>query len=441
MSIKWIKTPHKGLRYYEHPARRHGKKRDRYYSVRFKVDGHDYTYGVGWWSDGLPEEALKNDPDMGFEEYALTQLKLYKANIKAGSGPKSPKEKRIFVKEQLEQEQVEQERLDKENITFGHFMTETYLPQCKHDKKQKTYLNEEGLYRLHLAKTIGDLPFSKISAFHLERIKKDMFERSLSGRTVQYVLQLIRQAFHVARKLGVYAGDSPTRNVRWPKLDNMKLRYLTAAEAEKLLAALASRSKTLHDMALLSLHCGLRFGEAAALQWSCVNWDAGTLAILNAKAGSRIAYLTKRTKKMLEQRKRNKDDKPKNDKPDKSKSNTTDELIFKKRSGKEGPMAQASKVFNDVIDKLKFNEGVTDAKQRITFHSLRHSYATHLYESTHDLYLTQRSLGHATGEMTKRYAKMNESRLREGAEAIQKALSVGSKENDKTGRVMNLPKQ
>ncbi len=435
--IKWIKTAHRGLRYYEHPVRRHGKKKDRYYSIRFKVGGIDYDYGVGWWSDKIPEEILKNDPNMGFEEYALNQMRLYKANVKAGSGAKSPKERRKIAEEKEVQEKAEQERLEKENITFGHFMTETYLPQCQRDKKHKTYINEEGLYRLHLAETIGDLPFGKISAFHLERIKKDMTDHRLSSRTIQYVLQLTRQAFHIALKLGVYTGESPTKNIRWPKLDNMKLRYLSADEAEKLLAALAVRSKTLHDMALLSLNCGLRFGEIATLKWSCVNEDAGTLAILNAKAGSRIAYLTKRAKEMLKNRQRDVIKKAENDPNSRYKGNP-DELIFPKRSGSEGPMAQASKVFNDAVDALKLNEGITDAKQRITFHSLRHSYATHLYESTHDLYLTQRSLGHASGEMTKRYAKMNESRLREGATAIEKALATGRKA--KAGQAVNFKK-
>ena len=52
--------------------------------------------------------------------------------------------------------------------------------------------------------------------------------------------------------------------------------------------------------------------------------------------------------------------------------------------------------------------------------------------------MTQRSLGHATGEMTRRYAKMSENRLREGAEAIEKALAVGSKE--KPEQVVNFMK-
>jgi integrase len=174
------------------------------------------------------------------------------------------------------------------------------------------------------------------------------------------------------------------------------------------------------------LHCGLRFGEIAALPWSCVNFETGTLAILNAKTGSRTAYLIDRAKAMLESR-------MKNQKENKRRGR----LVFPKRSGKKGVMIQASKVFRDTIDELKLNEGITDRKQKVTFHTLRHTYATHLYESTHDLYLTQRSLGHATGTMTARYAKMSESRLREGAAALQAAFINGTK---KAGQVVNLIK-
>lgn len=107
-------------------------------------------------------------------------------------------------------------------------------------------------------------------------------------------------------------------------------------------------------------------------------------------------------------------------------------------------MAQASKVFADTVKELKLNEGVSDRKQRVTFHTLRHSFATHLYESTHDLYLTQRSLGHATGTMTARYAKMSESRLREGAAALEKAFAAnGTKQTEQdqqTVQVVNFTK-
>jgi integrase len=423
MTIQWIKTAHKGLRYYEHQNRKHGKQRDRYYAIRFKVGGKDYGYGVGWMSDGIPDAIRQEEPELGFQDYCLKLLRQYKGNVKTGAGPKSPKEKRSIEEEKKSAETAEKERTEKENVTFGDFVTTTYFPQCEHDKKKRTCVNEEVLYRRHLADTIGALPFGKIAPFHLERIKKTMSDKGMAERSIQYALQLTRQIFNTARKLGVYAGESPTNAVKWPTLDNMKLRYLSITEAE----TLAERSQSLHDAALLSLHCGLRFGEIATLTRSCWNREAGTLAILNAKTGSRTAYLTAKAKAMLESRKQG----------------NPDELIFpaRTRKGGVGVKVQSSKVFADTVKELKLNQGVTDRKQRVTFHTLRHTFATHLYESTHDLYLTQRSLGHATGTMTARYAKMSESRLREGAAALEKVFAAnGRAEEDAGQKVVNLKK-
>lgn len=411
MAAKWIKTNFPGVRYREHPTRKNGVRRDQYFTIRYKLAGKDREEGLGWASENWT--AAK----------AYERLKELKENRKSGEGPQTLAEKRKIEDKRKEADKQAQELAEKENITFGDFMTKTYLPQSQRDKKEKTYAIEEMLYRIHLAGTIGALPFGKISAFHLERIKKDMADEKKSDRTIQYVLQLTRQAFNTARKLGVYAGESPTNAVKWPRLDNMKLRYLSISEAETLLAALAAKSQSLHDLALLSLHCGLRFGEIAVLTWSCVNSEAGTLAILNAKTGSRTAYLTEKARAMLKNRKQGR----------------PDELIFPKRSGKDGTMAQASKVFADTVKELGLNQGVTDRKQKVTFNTLRHTMATHLYESTHDLYLTQRSLGHATSTMTARYAKMSESRLREGAAALEKAFTANAAK-DQTEQVVNFTK-
>ena len=137
MARHWIKTNHLGLRYFEHDTRKHGKKKDRYYAIRFRLDGQLYEYGIGWLSDGIPEAIRNEEPNLGFEDYCLKLLRQYKANVKSGTGPKSPKENRDI--EQAKREEAEQERkqAEKENVTFGQFMTGTYLPQSKKDKRAK----------------------------------------------------------------------------------------------------------------------------------------------------------------------------------------------------------------------------------------------------------------------------------------------------------------
>lgn len=412
MAIKRIKTTFKGVRYHEHETRKHGVKKDQYFSIRYKLAGRDKEEGLGWSTEGWT--AAK----------AYDRLRQLKENHKTGDGAQTLGEKRKI--EQDRREQAEEERLqaEKENITFGQFMTETYLPRCKQDKRPKTYEFENMFYKKHLADDIGGLTFPAISPFQIEKIKKTMKDKKLSPRYIQYALQIIRQVFNKANKLGIFNGESPTKAVDWPKLDNAKMRYLSIAETETLLKALIIKSQNLHDMALLSLHCGLRFGEIAGLTWSCVNLEQGTIAVLNAKTGSRTAYLTDKTAAMLKGRKRGQANEP----------------IFPKRSGSAGVIDQASRAFTRTIKEIGFNENVTDRKMHVSFHTLRHSYATHLYEGTHDLYLTQKSLGHTTSTMTQRYAKMNEKRLREGAAAIQQTFLAGQKKAEQTGQVVNFPK-
>src|SRR4030042_5826823 len=173
---KWIKTNFPGVRYREHPDKKHGVKKDQYFTIRYKLNGKDKEEGLGWASQDWT--AAK----------AYDRLKELKENQKVGAGPQKLSEKRDLEKDRREQTEVEKERTEKENITFGRFVTETYLPQCERDKKAKTHTIEEMLYRVHLAETIGDLPLGKISAFHLERIKKDMADKKKSDRNIQYVL-------------------------------------------------------------------------------------------------------------------------------------------------------------------------------------------------------------------------------------------------------------
>jgi len=47
MAAKWIGTKFKGVRYYEHPTRKHGVKKDRYLAIRYQIDGKRIEEGIG----------------------------------------------------------------------------------------------------------------------------------------------------------------------------------------------------------------------------------------------------------------------------------------------------------------------------------------------------------------------------------------------------------
>lgn len=70
----------------------------------------------------------------------------------------------------------------------------------------------------------------------------------------------------MARRDGLVSGDTPTRAINKPKVDNRRVRFLSHKEAETLLKALQEKDAVAYNMALLSLHTGLRMGEITGLK-------------------------------------------------------------------------------------------------------------------------------------------------------------------------------
>ncbi len=102
------------------------------------------------------------------------------------------------------------------------------------------------------------------------------------------------------------------------------------------------------------------------------------------------------------------------------------QLIFPGRQGK--PSTQISQKFREVVNKL-FNQGVTDRRARVTFHTCRHTCASWMVKQGISLYLVQKVLGHSTIQVTERYAHLAPDQLQFAANAIDRALSEHRKEN------------
>lgn len=245
-----------------------------------------------------------------------------------------------------------------------------------------------------------------ISPLDLERVKKAMSDAGRAPRSIQYCLAVVRQVFNLARRLGLFHGDPPTSKVKIPKNDNRRLRFLTREEAADLLAALAQVSPELADMALLSLHTGMRAGEIFSLTWGDVNLAHGMLTLRDTKSGrNRHANLTSMAIAMLSDRERGE----------------PDGLVFPARSG--GDRVQISQAFRRVVDDLGLNPGVTDRRQKVTFHTLRHTFASWLVMKGIPLYTVQELLGHQSSSMTERYSHLAPDHVRGAVAKLEACMS------------------
>ena len=53
---KWIKTSSRGIRYREHPTRKHGIMPDKYYMYNYRIGKNLVQEALGWASEGMTQE-------------------------------------------------------------------------------------------------------------------------------------------------------------------------------------------------------------------------------------------------------------------------------------------------------------------------------------------------------------------------------------------------
>lgn len=390
---QWVKTEFPGIRFREHPTRKNGVRKDRYFTIRYKLNHRDKEEGLGWASEGWT--AAK----------AFTRLSELKGNRKAGEGPLTLAEKRDQDEERRNRLKIEREKEQKEGVTFGEIFTKQYFPIQKQNKQKNAWATENSLYNLWISPVIGTLPLKSVSPIHLEKIKKTMADAGKSPRTINYALSLIRQLYNFSKSIGHYSGDCPVKAVKIPRNDNRRQRFLTHEEADNLLNALRGKSLDCHDMALLSIHCGLRAGEIFSLTWPDVNLERGTLFLRDTKSGrNRHAYMTAAVREMLLARRKS----------------GGSEKVFRAMTG--GQVDRVSKTFARVVEALGLNDGIDDPRHRIVFHSLRHTYASWLVESGVSLFTVQKLLGHENISQTDRYSHLSQGTLQGAVWTLENSI-------------------
>ncbi|WP_456471179.1 tyrosine-type recombinase/integrase [Caminibacter sp.] len=307
------------------------------------------------------------------------------------------------IKAELEGgEYYDRKKQAKENVKYEDYVKNKYLPQAQ---SKKTYRNEESFLRIWILPVIGKKPLKNISPFDIEKIKKTMTEAGKSPRTIQYALAVIRQTFNKAVDWGIYTGVNPVTKVKAPRVSNRRIRHLTPEEAQALLNELKKHSKQWYEISLLSLRTGMRAGEVFNLKFGDLDFANGIIHVRDTKNGEdRVAYMTEDIADMLS-----------------SKQGEPNELIFKDTNG--GKIQSASKTFFRVVDKLGLNKGITDKRDKVVFHTLRHTFASWLAMQGTPIYTIKELMGHKTLAMTERYSHLAPDTKREAVRGLETMLS------------------
>ena len=344
-----------GVYFHDSKVRVHRGKPDRCFHVTFKQGGKTIRQAIGWASEGVTE-SYAHQKRLEF----LTGNEIIKRRV-AGA-------------------------------TFGQAWEE-YRAQAEADGLH--IVPEESRYRKHIQPTFGHVLLDDLSEERLSRFRTELSATMAPG-TVKHVLALMRRIINHALRRKIWSGQNPLASeqsgFRWPRVDNQGERFLTPEEAKLLLSALEPRSCQLADMSRLALSCGLRATEIFRLRGQDVDAAAMCLWVEAKDCRGR----SQRQKVMLQ---------PKLLEMLAGYTLAPGELLFRSRRG--GPIRCISDTFTRVIGELGLNDGVTDPRRKVWFHTWRHTFISWLAQSgkvdLHELMILAR---HSRIESTLRYAHL-----------------------------------
>jgi len=378
---KW-KSAGKGVRFREHETRNFKGQPDKYFTIRFKVDGKLVEEGLGWASAGW-----------NVTKAVTEREKLRQAN-RTGEGAVTLRERRQLAKEKRQAKTEEEERQKRESLTISEFFEGRYLTWAREHKK--TWIDDFHHYHKHLKPRFGAKPFGSISSFDIEKMKLELKKgtskqgKPYSQATIKHQLVLLKRLYNLAKKWGVYEGANPMDRVEVPKLDNQKTEFLTNEELRRLLDILENwpRKDTVAFIKF-ALFTGLRRGELFKLTWDDADFERGLITLREPKGGKTqtipVSLPALAVLKSLE---------------------VTSSFVFPGKGGQQrtdfkGPWLRIRKA--------------AGLPENFRFHGLRHNFASTLVSNGVDLLVVQKLLTHKDSRTTLRYSHLSPGVLREAA--------------------------
>ncbi len=314
--------------------------------------------------------------------------------------------------------------LSPQTVTVQELL-EKYAERCRNKAlATKTLERYEELAKCHLLPVIGGHTLARLKPTHVASVYAKAAEKGLSPKSVRHVHSLLHAALEWAVEQNLcFRNVADVAKGDLPKAQRSPAKALTEDEARRLLDAAVETPW--HAFLTLAFCTGARRAELAALRWSNVDLERGTIAIsesvVRTKAGlefkgtktgavrsvplNGLAIAALRSHRAAQNAER----------LQRGEGYNTRGLVFADPFGKPWNPGSISNAF----DRL-----ARDAKLSTTrLHDVRHSAATWLLQSGVDVRTVAAVLGHSTPVTTlNTYAHVMPGAEAKAVEAIAERL-------------------
>ncbi|OBQ46463.1 tyrosine-type recombinase/integrase [Halodesulfovibrio spirochaetisodalis] len=267
------------------------------------------------------------------------------------------------------------------------------------------------VWEMHIAPYLAEKPLGSVKSIDILRLRSTIEAKNLSPQSVHHVLGLLRRILRKAIQWELYPGPLPVFEM--PRVKNDRTRFLTLDESEKLLLELKRRSELWHDISLFALSTGLRSGEIFNLFPEHINLSAKTVAVVDTKSDNRVVPLNNAALEVAKA----------------YIARNSGSYLFTTIYGNK--IQFAGKLYRRAVDACGLNNGIQDRRQRVVFHTLRHTFASWLVQGGTPLAVVSRLLGHSDIKMTMRYSHLAPLQGREAVTYLESYMQNSSRSIEK----------
>jgi len=247
-----------------------------------------------------------------------------------------------------------------------------------------------------------------ISKSHITSWIISLRKSGLGNRSIQRNISSVKNFYKFIYKTGLLDSD-PFESVQSPKIPETLPKALTPEDVEKLLSFQPKSKSDFRDKAFLELlySSGLRVSEAVGVNLSSFESEFSFVKVLGKGKKERMLPVGKFAKEAIEKWLVERENIAKD----------TKALFINKYGKRISIRAMQERIYN-----ISIAQGLSP----VSPHMLRHSFATHILESSGDLRSIQEMLGHSSLSTTQIYTKLNFQQL---AKIYDRSHPHGKKEN------------
>ncbi|MEJ6515717.1 MAG: site-specific tyrosine recombinase XerD [Pseudomonadales bacterium] len=229
----------------------------------------------------------------------------------------------------------------------------------------------------------------------------DRMGSGIKARSTARALSCLRSFYRYLLREKVIKVD-PTLRIDNPKLGRPLPDSLTESDVERLLAAPDLTTPIgIRDRAMLEVlyACGLRVTELVSLRLTDMNLRQGVLRVMGKGSKERLVPLGEEAISWLQQFIQDSRD-------ELLKKNLSEDVVFPSNQGK---MMTRQTFWH----RIKIHAQDAGIKKKLSPHTLRHAFATHLVNHGADLRVVQLLLGHSDLSTTQIYTHIAQQRMKE----------------------------